>query len=458
MTSTVILSKILVLCCFFISALCKSVLYLHDGEDSQLENYSSFIDYLTNDKGYDVTFKNVKDESLSLLSGDSQVNKYDSLILGPIFSTNLKKLHENQLMQFYENGGNMLILGSPVQSNNNPSRKFLNRIGIYPSPKNYLTVDFEELITSDLVINDGSLLLNDYIFDNKNKDKSVVFKNSSSALIDTNEMIFPIVRQSDYMKNYNNENVWTLSKQGYLAVAFQNLKNTRVAWLGAESLISNEGIKERDNSEFIKEIIKWTFQEKSILKVSKFDHYQIVDEEFYTFNEETGDNDLNSKEVIVTYDEEPYKVKDFVNVDLFLQILKDVDSSGNFVYEPFFADDIQFELRMIDPYYRLNLNLDEEDLTHYKTGKFALPDHHGVFTFNIKYQRKGLSYVDVKDVKAIRNLAHTEYPRSFDIKNSWVYLTTIFSVIFLWIVFVILFILTSKRVQTSSVESTKKTQ
>ncbi|OBA28360.1 Dolichyl-diphosphooligosaccharide-protein glycosyltransferase 48kDa subunit [Hanseniaspora valbyensis NRRL Y-1626] len=457
MISNLFFSKILFLCSLFLSCLGKTVLFLHDNaSDSELTDYSTFINYLTKERNYDLTLKTFKDDSLSLLSDDLQVNKFDEIIIGPITSTKLKNFNEGQLLQFYENGGNLLILGSSTQSNNNPIRKFLNNIGIYPSPKGYITEDFEDSNTSDLIISDGSLFLNDYIFENKNNDKSITLKDSSSALIDTNEMIFPVVRQSDYMKNSNKDNTWSLSKQGYLAVAFQNLKNNRIAWIASDSLITNEGIEEKDNFEFIKEITKWTFQEKSILNVLGFDHYQLVQEEYYTLDEEKQQNVLSTREVKVTYGEEPYKVKDFVNVDLFLQNLKDVDNSGNAIYEPFFTDDIQFELRMIDPYYRLNLNLDEENSTHYKTGKFALPDHHGVFTFNIKYQRKGLSYIDVKDVKAIRNLAHTEYPRSFEIRNSWVYMSTIFSVIFLWIVFVILFIITSKRVNTTIIKADKK--
>ncbi|XBW38525.1 hypothetical protein QEN19_004114 [Hanseniaspora menglaensis] len=448
MSHTLFFSKILFLFSFLAIALGKSVLFLHDElNEGEIEKYASFIDYLSDSKNYEITLKSVKDESVKFLNEDLSTNKVDEIIIAPVGSTKLNNLNEKQLMQFYENGGNLLILSSSSQSNNNPVRKFLNNLGIYPSPKNYVTEDFEELNTSDLIISD-SLFLNDYIFDNKNKDHSISLKSASSALIDTSEMIFPIVRQSDYMKNSNKENVWALSKQGYLAAAFQNLNNNRVAWVGSDFLITNDGINEKDNFEFIKEITMWAFQEKSMLHVSGFNHYQIV--------EEQNENGFLENEVIVKYEEEAYKVKDLVNVDLFIQNLKNIDRSGKAVYEPFFADDIQFELKMIDPYYRLDLSLDKEDSTHYKTGKFALPDQHGVFTFSIKYQRKGLSYIDVKDIKAIRNLAHTEFPRSFEITNSWVYISTIFSVISLWVIFVILFIITSRRISNNPVNSDKK--
>ncbi len=43
--------------------------------------------------------------------------------------------------------------------------------------------------------------LNDYIFDNSLKNKAVA-EEGSSSLIDTNEMIFPIIAQSDYAEEF----------------------------------------------------------------------------------------------------------------------------------------------------------------------------------------------------------------------------------------------------------------
>ncbi|SGZ38360.1 related to Dolichyl-diphosphooligosaccharide--protein glycosyltransferase subunit WBP1 [Hanseniaspora guilliermondii] len=433
----------------FVFAIAKSVLFVHDLADEDLNKYTVFTDYLSSENNYDVTIVNVKNNGVKVLSDDKQTNLFDELIFAPFTMTKIKGLTEKNIMHFYENGGNIMVMGSPKQSNNNPVRKFLNNIGIYPSPKNYVTKDFEADEETTLVLNKGELFLNNYIFNNNLRDKTVSFEESSSCLIDTNEMIFPIIRQSDYMKNFNDENIWALSNQGYLAVAFQNLNNNRVSWIGSDSVFNDDSIFEQDNYDFIKSVTKWTFQEKAMLKVLSFDHYQVA-------NVTSDVNEDSNSEVTLSFDEEPYKVKDTVVVDLYVELLDDVDKDGNEVYNPFEADDIQFELRMIDPYYRINLSKDLNDNKRYSTGKFALPDQFGIFTFAIKYYRKGLSYIDVKDIKAIRHFAHSEYPRSYEIRNSWVYLCTVGSVIAIWIAFVIMFITTSKRVRTQTISKEKK--
>lgn len=456
MMSISVLRKFVVFYSLFAFALAKSVLFLHDLEEDELNNYTVFTDYLSEENNYSTTLVNIKEDTVNVLSDDKQSNLYDELIFAPFTATKIKGLSEKSIMQFYENGGNILIIGSPSQSNNNPIRKFLNSIGIYPSPKNYITEDFESDKQSSLLIEKSDLFLNDYIFDNSLKNKAISLDRSSSSLIDTNEMIFPIVGHSDYMKTSNEENIWALSNQGYLAVAFQNLKNNRIVWVGSDSIFKNSKIFELNNYEFVKSITKWTFQEKSMLRVTDFSHYQVVENTKKFVDEVTLMNKETTEEYTLSFDEEPYKVKDTVVVDLYVDLLDDVDKEGNEIYKTFTADDIQFELRMIDPYYRINLSKDENDSTHYSTGKFALPDQFGIFTFAIKYCRKGLSYVDVKDIKAIRHFAHAEYPRSYEIRNSWVYLCTIGSVITIWFAFVIMFIVTSKRVKTQHVTKEKK--
>lgn len=449
MTITCSFKKFVTFYTFFVLAIAKSVLFVHDFADEDLNKYTVFTDYLSSENNYDVTVVNVKDDGVKALSDDKQTNLFDELIFAPFTMTKIKGLTEKNIMQFYENGGNILIMGSPKQSNNNPVRKFLNSIGIYPSPKNYVTKDFESDVKTTMVLNNGELFLNNYIFDNSLRDKTVSFKESSSSLIDTNEMIFPIIGQSDYMKNFNDENIWALSNQGYLAVAFQNLNNNRITWIGSDSVFKDDSIFDQDNYDFVKSVTKWTFQEKAMLKVLSFDHYQIA-------NVTSDANGDSSNEVTLSFDEEPYKVKDTAVVDLYVELLDGVDKDGNEIYKPFEADDIQFELRMIDPYYRINLSKDSSDNKRYSTGRFVLPDQFGIFTFAIKYYRKGLSYIDVKDIKAIRHFAHSEYPRSYEIRNSWVYLCTVGSVIAIWFAFVIMFIITSKRVKTQVISKEKK--
>lgn len=416
----------------FFLALCGNVysasvhasktLVLHDERLDQLDGFSSFLNGLK-DREHEVDYYSANStEDVQLYEGEHRL--YDNLVVLPVKGKHINKLVSDKiLLQFYNDGGDILSLTSPAAVPDS-IRLFLNQLGIFPSPKGYELVDNVE----------GSLRLGSsefrdpHIYDVKNGD-SLSLSTSSAALLDNREQIFPILAapRTSYARA-TGKGPWTVGSQGFLATGFQNLNNARVAWLGSVDFIKDEFYGE--NGKFAQEVAKWVFQEKNVVKSFNSAHFH-------------ADG--------TSYDEVPYKIKDKVIYEVGFS-----EWNGE-KWVPFITDDIQFELKMLDPYYRLTLkpSRQEGEAQYYTTGEFNLPDHHGVFTFETDYKRDGYSFAVQRDVRPIRNLAHSEYARSWDISNAVVYLSSIFSVIFAWVIFIIFFI-TASPAASKSVNSNKK--
>ncbi|RKP16992.1 Dolichyl-diphosphooligosaccharide-protein glycosyltransferase 48kDa subunit, partial [Rozella allomycis CSF55] len=93
---------------------------------------------------------------------------------------------------------------------------------------------------------------------------------------------------------------------------------------------------------------------------------------------------------------------------------------------PFTANDLQLEIAMLDPYYRLNLQ--KVGPGEFSSGIFKLPDTYGVFTFRLIYQRPFLSYLKYENQVVLRPYALNEYERF--ITSAFPYYCNIFSNLF----------------------------
>ncbi|QLQ81601.1 hypothetical protein HG537_0F03620 [Torulaspora globosa] len=412
-----------------VSARCvegSKTLVLYDERLTTISDYSIMFDSMK-ERDYKLDFASVANETVtfSLFDGDQRL--YDNIVVFPGKGKSLNKhLGVKSLLKFSKHGGSMLTISSP-DGLADSIRLFLNQLGIYPSPKDYrLTDNFQEKSDSFKVA--SSRVENKFIYNSEKE--SLVFANSSVALLDNREQIFPVLAAPrTSICSGKGDNVWAAGSQAYLIAAFQALNNGRVTWIGSTEFLKDSN--SHANGRFVEELVKWTFKEKGVIKITGHDHSHIDG---------------------TSYEQAPYKIKDVIQYNIGLS-----QWNGE-QWQPYDADDVQFELKMIDPYYRLTLSPGKkENITRwYTTGDFRLPDHHGVFTFQVDYKRPGLTFVSVSDVKAIRHLAHDEYPRSWEITNAGVYLSGIFAVIFAWIVFVIFFVSTSKVNRKVNVEKKNK--
>ncbi|KAG0668074.1 oligosaccharyl transferase glycoprotein complex, beta subunit [Maudiozyma exigua] len=434
---------LLLLCSIIVNVHAKSAigsrtLIVFDDRVDDLSNYSNFFNLLK-DHEFDITTLELSDKSTKINLFEKDTRLYDNLILFPVKGKLYsKQLAAKKLIHFNEDGGNILALTIPKVSSD-PIHLYLNQLGIYPSPRTQSLKDlFQDSNNNNLQFTAKESIENKIIYSNENAEDSIYnFGDSvSAALLDNREQIIPLLkasRTSFTSGNKTREINWTDGTQGYLIAGFQNLVNARSLWLGSVQFLSNEHFKQ--NLDLINDLIQWNFQEKNIIKVTNVNHYH------------TESN--------LSYDELPYKVTDNITYTI---SLSQWDGSK---WIPFITDDLQFELRQVDPYYRITMKPQgvspiDPQAELYSTGDFKLPNRHGMFTFLTNYQRSGLSFIHQSDVKAIRHLANDEYPRSFEIPNAWVYLASIATVIISFIAFVLFFIATPASV-SEGVTTAKKT-
>lgn len=413
----------------FASARCvggSRTLVIYDERLSDLQDFSNLFTSMR-DRDYTLNFVTVTNENSTLQLFNGEEKLYDNLFIFPIKGKALNKhISAKTLLQFSRSGGSVMTVTSP-ESLPDPVRLFLNQLGIYPSPKDYKLVDNFQESSGQFQISSNELR-NKVVYSPSDEEK-FIFTNSSVALLDNREQLVPVLvaPRTSHAKGKGKE-PWASGSQGYLVVGFQGLNNVRTSWIGTPDLLRNSYYQVNGN--FTQELIKWTFREKAVLKTNGHSH---------------------SHADGTSYEKTPYKIKDTVKYEVSFS-----EWNGQ-EWQPFEASDVQFELKMIDPYYRINLTASHRDDTYqwYTTGEFKLPDHHGVFTFLVDYRRAGLSYVSLSDVRAIRHLAHDEYPRSWEITNARVYISSIVAVIFAWIIFVIFFVSTSKASKNVNIEKKK---
>ncbi|CAD6623759.1 BAG_1a_G0014260.mRNA.1.CDS.1 [Saccharomyces cerevisiae] len=409
---------------FVVGTQTSRTLVLYDQSTEPLEEYSVYLKDLEQ-RNYKLEYLDINSTSTTVDLYDKEQRLFDNIIVFPTKGgKNLaRQIPVKQLIKFFENEGNILCMSSPGAVPNT-IRLFLNELGIYPSPKGHVIRDYFSPSSEELVVSSNHLL-NKYVY-NAKKSEDFVFGESSAALLENREQIVPILNapRTSFTESKGKCNSWTSGSQGFLVVGFQNLNNARLVWIGSSDFLKNKN--QDSNQEFAKELLKWTFNEKSVIK---------------------SVHAVHSHADGTSYDEEPYKIKDKVIYSVGFS-----EWNGE-EWLPHIADDIQFELRQVDPYYRLTLSPsgNDSETQYYTTGEFILPDRHGVFTFLTDYRKIGLSFTTDKDVKAIRHLANDEYPRSWEISNSWVYISAICGVIVAWIFFVVSFVTTSsvgKKLET----------
>lgn len=396
-------------------------LVVYDSKFTELENYSKLFEYLKKDQLMELEIKEVGDVSGSLFRNGVRV--YQNVIILPTkVRTLFDDVTSSSLLEFVNEGGDVLAVTSP-EGLSESVRGFINQLGIYPSPRNHQLIDYFQNENSDnklIKINQDGLIENAIV----NQLPSDFTYSGSSSLITNNVHLIPILQAptTSFTKNLKNEESteesWTVGKQGYLAVAHQSLNNARSLWLGDSSIL--EDSKFEQNSKLIKDLIDWTFQIKNVIKIQEVKHSHV---------DGTG------------YEERPYKIKDEIVYSI------SVSQWDGEKWSPFNTNDIQVDIKLLDPYHRLTLEQKEikSDSTIYGV-QFKLPDHHGVFSFHTDYKRSGYSYIDDKKILSIRHLANDEYERSWDITNSWVYLSSIFAVLISWIIFTTGFIFTKDKV------------
>lgn len=389
--------------CAFVAALkpapgiSSNVALLYDSSTTPIDIFSTFVSSISSFLQLDIF--DVSDETL-----DFSNEKYSTLFILPCKSkSTTNSITSDSLLDFSLNGGNVFIINDTNGTHTEISF-YLSQLGIHVSPKDYKYIDY----TGETQLQ----FTNDVISQHANLESPLV--DPSIALLTNNEHLIPLMRTSDSSKSFdvnNPESIWHLGSEGYFAAGFQSLNNGRTIWFGAISPFVDSSFDEA----VVKNLIQWVSQSSGVLKSSNFSNSKVV---------VTGSpvNRIPG-----------YKVGDIMDVGLDLEMWDGEEWVSFHSSSP-----VQMEFIMLDPYYRLNLSQSSDK--HYGT-QFKLPDQHGIFTLQVDYKRPGWTYIKESQVIPVRHLANDEYPRSWEIKNAWVYLNGYTVVTIAWFLLVVALLL-----------------
>lgn len=402
-----------------------------------IENPEEAVELFRLNENYNVSTVAYSESSAELFVGESAL--YHDIVFLP----STKKLpalknivNKHQLLDFFNKGGNVVAVSLAKHTLPEDVRAFLGQAGIYPAPKAYVVDSHFDPVQVGSA-NVANSVIYSHVAENTAYD-------GTAALLANSPHVIPLVKAPKLSfcadpkdEVLTKDKTWTVGEQGFLAAAFQGLNNGRVAWFGLLDLVNQN-------------VLLWVFQERGVLKVQFVQHYR---------TQEPG----NTNRTL-------YRIKDEVYYTVGVSEYAD----GRWVpYVPASDDVLQLSFKMLDPYQRLNLTLlgpgsstdnGPEDLSIFFV-QFTLPDHHGMFTFELDYKRPGLSFLEDKRVVAVRHLANDEYRRSWEITNAWMYMSSAGLVVIVWVVFVAMFMFvgpaktqTEKSDKAERKEKTEKTE
>ena len=119
-------------------------------------------------------------------------------------------------------------------------------------------------------------------------------------------------------------------------------------------------------------------------------------------------------------------------------------------------DIVQVEVAMLSPFYRLNLeeSLQTINSTLYTTS-LTLPDQHGIYNIKVNHKRPFYTNIDEKATVTVRQFAHDEWPRSFDISGAWVWVAGIWVTIISWLGFLLIWLYSEVGHASTSLNAVK---
>lgn len=338
-------------------------------------------------------------------------------------------LTSRKLLDFFNKGGNILTLTTPEHTPES-IRDLTNEMGIGMAPKFHKVVDH----FGESGPNHDALKLQ--TINNVVSSANEVLYSGSAAYLSNNPQLVPLLTtpSTSYVYDYKEAEEededessgtmgtpWITGSQGFAAVGFQGRNNARFAWIGGDIMSNKVYAKSQGNRQFMRDVLEWVTLSKNVISPEFIQHNlaatpDVLNEKIYKVNEE------------ITY----------------TVGLTQWDGTQN-RWVPFITNDVQIEFTMLDPYYRLTLNqTDVTSTSGVYSATFKIPDQHGVFTFNLDYKRPGYTFIEEKNRVTIRHTANDEWPRSWEITNSWVYLTSAIVVVIAWFFFVVFYLFVGK--------------
>ncbi|KAF4542654.1 Dolichyl-diphosphooligosaccharide-protein glycosyltransferase [Lasiodiplodia theobromae] len=437
----------------------RTLVVLEDQADK--DKYSQFWSDLTG-RGFSLTFKSPKDDSLSLFRLGERA--YDHVVLLPTKSKGLgPNLAPQLLVDFVNKDGNILLALSGESTIPSQVVSVLLEFDIHlPTDRNALTVDHFNYDKASAAEKHDVLVI-----DRAQRQKAGI-KNFFSGegvlavphavghtLGNDSPLLVPILRAPSTAYVYNPkeeseavEDPFAVGQQLSLVSAFQGRNSARLTVLGSAEMLQDawfDAKVERNsvkgktaNREFAKQLTAWTFKEVGVLKVGRLQHF---------LNEGAAPAGINGSDLnVVEHNPKIYRIKNDVTFQI--EVSEYVEDH----LEPFVppaGDAVQLEFTMLSPFHRLELKALPPSPTHPNstifTTDFRLPDQHGIFNFRVNYKRPFLTNLDEKREVTVRHFAHDEWPRSYLISGAWTWIAGIWVTVAGWLGFVALWLYSAPR-------------
>lgn len=225
-----------------------------------------------------------------------------------------------------------------------------------------------------------------------------------------------------------------------LISALQARNNARVLISGSLEMFSNLYFSAADagNKDFCHGIAAWTFRDRGVLRFRDIVHSRADGSQPEVILHEKERPDLPVSlfpDPELTRNSLLYRIKDQLVYSMVVEEWK------NGAWTPFYADDMQLEFVMLDPYVRQTMK------GHAATGKFTAsftaPDSYGIFKFRVLYRRPGYSVLHTEETVSLRPYKHDEYDRY--LLTASPYYTSAFSAMIAFFVFSIFFLYSSDK-------------
>ncbi|KAI8972063.1 Dolichyl-diphosphooligosaccharide--protein glycosyltransferase subunit WBP1 [Mycotypha africana] len=303
-------------------------------------------------------------------------------------------LNNVQLVDFVNKGGNVLV-ATGIDANDN-IRALASEFDIDLDTEtvyshNHYDSDHDRIVTTKFIAPET-------IIDSQKVKAPVLYTGTALSVGRLPLSTAILAAESDAFISDNYNMRARATDDVTLVGAMQTRNSARVAFVGSLDLFSDKyfdaSVKEFDclsfysyhesgNKDFVEQLTKWVFQEKSVLKVENQSHHR--------------QNDTEQRDW--------YRIKDDIIYDV------DIVEYRDDHWVPYTANDVQLELIMLDPYIRTTLKqVDVKEVGRFEAN-IRLPDVYGVFTLKVNYKRPGLTYILAEDQISIRPFRHNEYPR-----------------------------------------------
>lgn len=390
-----------------------------------------FVLYLANN--HKLLFHHIYDDNVLPLQRYDSYNYDNVILLCPTAHEYNEHIHNNDLISFVDTGHNIFV----ILDNN------------ITEPYHQLAYEYDIIINNNNVVDTFNTVKSQYT----NQDNIITVKPNNNNIIQIddniplvysgithsqpytiNQQFIPILSvnsSSSIISDGINDNDLLLNTEQYIVSGIQTESNGRITFVSNSNLLSNyyyslnsftttnhQHYPHNNNYLFSQQLISWSFGHSNILRGSNLQHKQL---DFET-------SLIPYKRNVIT-DFVSYRINDWIDISV------QIDEKKNNYYVPYISNDVQLQLIMYDPYYRVFMNHTHSGIYN---AKIKLPHIFGVYKIVIDYHKQGYNHLFMNETISVRPYRHDEYERFIFVASP--YYITVLSLGLAFFVFTVVFL------------------